>query len=1028
MLISDTSIKRPVLATVISLLILLAGLTSLKNLPVREYPDVENPIVSITTVYTGASPNTIEDTITQPIEEALNGLRSVRTIKSISAFGQSTVNIEFETNRDIDDAANEVTNAVQAALRKIPEGAERPIVRKSSTNNDAIIWIGLQGDNYSPEELSDIADRVIKPQFQVLSGVGSVLIGAQRKYAMRIWLDPKKMAARNVDIKDIKKALQNNNLQLPAGQIKGNTRQFNILADGQIEDPRIYSGIVVKKPNGIPVYLKDVAKIELGSENYDSIAKFSAKQIVGVGIVKQSKANELDVGKKVKETLKKVKETLPEDLNVGLAYDRTVFIEKSLKEVAVSLLIAALLVVIVSLLFLRTISATIIISLSIPISIIGAFTGMYLLGFSVNVLTMLAMILAIGIVVDDAIVVLENIYRRQEIGEDVITAAIRGTREVGFPVIATTLCLIAVFVPLSMLTGSTGKLFKEFSIAVAISVSISSLVALTLIPALCSRYLKAEKDFKGIYKIIEDMLNATTKAYTKLANWSIKNKPIITLFLIGNLVLSGVFYFILPKTFVPTEDRGGFVTIIKAPQGSTLAYTNDALEKVEQIYLKNNLIKDFFSAVGLAIGGPPNPSNAIIFAHLKDWRNRSLKQQDIVAMLFPVISKIPNALIFPINPPSLGQNTFGKDVEFVIKGTSNLNELTQTSNTLIEKFRDIPGLVNVDSDLLLNNPQLDINFKRSRISDAGLSVKDVAETLQSLFSESKLNEFILRNKQYDVITSLIPKYKSNPKNIKDVYINTEEGKSIPLDNLVKVTPTIAPTQINHYDLQRSITITASLLPGFPLGTALKKVKETAKKELEPGFSTALAGVSREYSESSTSLYLTFFIALIFIFLTLAATFESFIHPLTILLSVPLALLGSLATLFVFGGSLNLYSQIGIILLIGLVTKNSILIVDYTNARRFAGMELSEAVLDACETRFRPIIMTAITMIFGTLPLVFASGAGAESRHALGLVIIGGITFSTIFTLFVIPVIYILMVRLAEKLNIETIQKNIQEAK
>ena len=744
MIISDISIKRPVLASVLSLVILLAGISAYMALPVREYPDIENPIISVRTIYSGASPETIESTLTEPLETALSGIRDIRTITSISSYGVSSIDIEFETTRDIDTAATDITNAIQSAIGKIPEDAEKPIISKAGANSDAIMWIGVFGENYSAEELSDIAERTIKPSLQILPGVGSVLIGGQRKYAMRIWLDPKKMAARNVDINEVKDALIKNNIQLPAGQIKGETRQFNVLADGLLVAPKEFENIVIKNESGIPVYIKDVGKAELGSENYDSIVLYNSRQIVGIGIVKQSTANELKVTEVVKNELPKIIESLPKDISLKIAVDRSVFIKESLKEALVSLLIAFILVSAVTMFFLRSATATIITAFSIPISIIGAFTFMYLFGYSINVLTMLAMILAIGIVVDDAIVVLENIYRRQESGEDSMTASLRGTREVGFPVIATTLCLIAVFIPLSMLQGKTGRLFSEFSVSIAIAVAISGFVALTLIPALCSRYLKT--------KTHKEHFNSLTNKYDIFSRKAVQQHKLITLFLIVNLIVSiGIFY-ILPKTFVPIEDRGSILTIVKAPQGSTLAYTKHYQSLVEKEIGKIPEVTGYFSAIGLSIAGPGNPSNGIIFASLKHWKERKANQQNIVASLFQKFAKIPGILAFPINMPSLGQRTFGKDIEFVIKGSSDLNELIQISNRFIEKIKNIPGLINVDSDLLFNNPELNISFNRAKAADLGIPISDISKTIQSSLAESKVNDFILNNKQYDVIT------------------------------------------------------------------------------------------------------------------------------------------------------------------------------------------------------------------------------------------------------------------------------------
>lgn len=1015
MIISDLSIKRPVLAIVINLLIIIVGVAAISGLPVREYPDIETPVVSITTTYLGASPETIETTITEPLEQALNGIKDIRSIRSTSSNGASSINVEFHTSRDVDDAANDVNNVIQSALGKIPQSADKPIIAKATANSQALMWTVLidKKRKYTPELLSDIADRQVKTPLQILPGVGSVLIGGQRKYAMRIWLDPKKMSAKNISPDEIRQTILDNNLQLPAGQIKGQTRQFNVLADGQISNPKVFENLIIREENGNIVRIKDIGTVELGSTNYDTIVRFNGEAVVGVGVIKQSKANELKVAEEVKKALPAIRKSLPKDIELVIAVDNSRFVKASLHEVLNSLIFAFILVVFVTLVFLKSKTATIIASLSIPVSIIGTFAAMQVLGFSTNVLTLLGLVLAIGLVVDDAIVVLENIFRRQELGENKLQAAFKGSSEIAFPVIATTVALIAVFIPLSTLTGSVGRQFKEFALTVASSVAISGIVALTLIPALCSKLLQHKKsdEEKGFTDRFIDWLN---HGYSKNLNWSVKNRGVIIFFLIANILASAVLIYTSPKTSTPIEDRGMFVTVVKAPQGSTSAYTNRTQVEVEKEVTMIKEVEVYFSAIGLSVGGPANPSNGLVFSRLVDWSKRKIKQQDIVSQLFPKFMKLPGAFVFPINPPSLGGSSLSKDVEVVIKSSANIEEITQVTNSIIEKTKQIPGLINVDSDLLISNPQLNIIFKREKASDLGVSVADISMSLQVLLSEGKTNDFILGNKQYDVITALYPKYKSIPDNIKEIYLRTKNGSLVSLDSLIEIKPVVAPSQVNHYDLQRSVTITASLLPGFPLGQALNKVSKVVKEELKEGFSFTYSGVSREFAESSASLYLTFALSIIFIYLVLAGLFESFIHPFTILLSVPLALLGSLSALYLTHQTLNLYSAIGIILLVGLVTKNAILIVEMANQFREKGSEIIDAVTHASQIRFRPILMTSLAMILGSIPLALAHGAGAESRIAMGIAIVGGLAFSTIFTLFVIPVVYIIISRFTTK--------------
>ena len=963
MFLSDTSIKRPVLAAVLNILIVIAGIVAYKNLPVREYPDVETPVVSITTIYTGASPETIENSITQPLEEVINGIQGIKSISSTSATSVSTINVEFIPARDIDLAATDVNNVIQSALGKIPRDSEKPIITKAQPTSGAFMWLILQGSKYTQEELTDIADRMVKTPLQVLSGVGQIIIGGQRKYAMRVWLDPEKMSALGIDASDVRDTILMSNLSAPVGKIEGETRKFNIYANAQINDPEIFKNLVVRSQNCTLIRIKDIGGVELGSANYETITRYNGKPVIGVGVVKQSKANELKVADEVKKILPKIRQSLPKDVSLEIAVDNSKFVRESLKEVTKTIFIAVILVVMVTFLFLRAVSPTFIIALAIPPSIIGHFAGLEMLGYSINVLTLLALVLAIGLVVDDAIVVLENIFRHQELGKNKLDAAFIGSREIAFPVIATTVSLIAIFIPLSIFTGYTGRLFKEFAVSIAISVAISGFVALTLTPMLCSKFLNHTSKHGSIYLILEEIFNSLVKFYQRLLNGSLHNMKKIVFFLF--LVILGIaaLFTIVPKTSVPVEDRGMFVSIIKAPQGSTLAYTNKTQLQAEKIISKIPEVLGYFSAIGLSIGGPGSTSNGLMFSRLKNWNERKVKQQTIVQNLFPKLIGLPGALVFVLNPPSLGQSALSKDVQLVIKGSSNsLEELGNISNNILDKVRQIPGLINVDYDLLISNPQIDIVFHRDRIADLQVEVSDVLTTLQTLFSEGKVNDFILKNKQYDVITALLPKYRSIPEQIKQIYVKNKNDNLIPLSNLVEILPKTAPSQINHYDLQRSIAISASLAPGFPLGTALNEINKIVKKELPAGFTSVFTGESREFNETKSEIYFTFTIAILFVYFVLAALFESFIHPIIIMISVPLAIFGAFLTLFLLNNTLNLYSAIGMILLVGLVTKNAILIVEYANKGRLEGLDLIEAVKSACKTRFRPILMTSITMI------------------------------------------------------------------
>ncbi len=1019
MILSDLCITRPVLATVMSLLIVLAGIAAFLRIPVREYPDIDNPVVSITTTYVGASPTTVESTITEPIEQSLNGVEGVRNITSISAFSRSSITVEFVAGRNIDLAVTDVSNAIQRAFDDIPEEAERPIVAKSGANTFPILWIGLQSEEYTTEDLTDIVDRLVKPPLQILPGVAEVFLGG-RKYAMRIWLDPAKMALHRVDPADVRRTIIENNLQVPAGEVEGSTRKFTVLADAQIDDPSVYEDLIIREDGETRVRIKDIGWAELGSENYNIITRLNGRPTVGAGIVRQSRSNQLEVSEAVHRALPAIRAALPEGIDLRVAVDSTIFVRASLKEVWFTLGVVFALVVVVNLVFLRSTAATIIASIAIPVSLIGTFAIMLAFGFSVNVLTLLALVLAIGLLVDDSIVVMENVYRRQELGESRQLSVRRGSREVGFPVIATTISLVAVLIPLSLLTGNLGRLFREFALTMAASVLISTFVALTLVPMLCAQFLAVTSVHGRLYRVIESFFAGLNRGYDRALNWALHHRKSTGLLLLATMGFGLFLLHALPSTLVPVEDRGRIMTIIKAPQGSTLAYTTQTLERVEKRIQQIPEAEAFFEAVGLSIGGPPSTSDGIVFTRLTDWEERSVKQQTIVAQLFPEFFSMTGALVFPINPPSLNQRSLN-DLEFILKNASaTQEEFTQTVNTLLDRVRQVPSLINVDSDLRLDNPQLDVVFDRDRAADLGVPVSSVAQSLQLLLSQAKIDEFIMRSKQYDVITALASRYRSLPEQIGQIYVRSRTGAMVPLSGLVHVAPSIAPARLNRYDLQRSATITGSLAPGATLGAMLTNVQHIAREVLPLGFTTALGGSAREFAESSAEMYIIFLIALAFIYLVLSAQFENFFHALTILGGVPLALFGALFILFATGHTLNLYSQIGIILLVGLVTKNSILLVDCANQARARGSDLLAAVREAGRSRLRPILMTSATSILGALPLALATGAGAESRRPIGAAVVGGLTFSTAFTLLVIPVVYLFVTSLGERLGINMI--------
>ena len=1025
MRLSDISIERPVFATVMSLLILVAGVAAFFSLPIRELPDVDSPVVGITTLYVGASPETVEASVTKPLEDVMNGIEGIRNIDSLSAFGVSTINVHFVADRDVDTAATDVSNAIQRALGDLPQEAERPIVRKSGANNTPIMFINVFGDAHSAVDRTDVADRLVQTPLQLLPGVSQAIISGERRYAMRIWLDPARMAALHVDPSDVRRALQESNLQLPAGEVEAATRKFTINADARLESPEAFGAIVIREEAENPVRIRDVGWVELGSENYQMITRFTARDTVGVGIVRQSRANELEVSDAVHARLEEVKKTMPEGFETSVAVDWTKYVRDSLREVSFTLAIAFAVVVLVNLIFLQSKTATLVASIAIPISLIGTFAGMALLGFSLNMLTLLGLVLSIGLVVDDAIVVLENVYRRQELGEPMLQAARNGAREVGFPVLATTAALVAVMIPLGMMSGDTGRLFREFALAVAVAIAISAFVALTIVPMVCSRWLQVKPRSDRVSRAINANVDGVRDAYDRVLAFALAHRRgVMTIFLALLVATVGIFR-VLPQTFLPIEDRGRFITAIRAPEGSTIAYTRAVLDKVEKALLATPEVDTFFAAVGIGFGAPASSSTGIVFSSMKDWGERERSQQEVVAELFPKFMAIPEALVFVFSPSSL-QRQSNADVEIALTSSNaSLDEFAVAMNAILGRVRQLPMLVNVDSDLRLANPQLDIHFDRERAADLGVPVSAVSQALAMLVSQGKADDFILRNEQYDVVMALESPFRSVPEQLGQIHVRARDGAMIPLSAMIEASPQIGPTFLNHYDLQRSATLTANLAPGAALGPALAAAEQIVDEELPDGFSKALRGTSREFRESGAAIYFTFALALLVIYLVLAAQFESFLHPFTVLLSVPLATLGALLSLLATGNTMNLYSQIGIILLVGLVTKNAILLVDFANQERARGASLIDALRRAGHTRFRPILMTSATSILGAIPLVVPMGPGAESRAAIGTAVIGGLLFSTVFTLVMIPVFHYGVVTLAERLGLKTIPPRVE---
>ncbi|HLQ66496.1 MAG TPA: efflux RND transporter permease subunit [Candidatus Limnocylindrales bacterium] len=1008
MKLSEVSIQRPVLATVMSLAIILFGVISFARLPVREYPDIDPPIVSIQTFYRGASPNVVETEITDVLEEQLATLEGVKTIESSSREQGSSISVEFELSRDIEEATNDVRDRVSRVRGQLPTEADDPIVAKVDVNAQPIVWLALSSQRFSNLELSDVADRILKERLQRLPGVGNIFLGGERRYAMRVWLDPARMASHGLTTQDVEAAIRRENAEIPAGRVEGNEREFAVRTRGDLVSSDEFGAIIVKQDGTERVRLDDVAQVQVGAEDERTAVRWNGQPAVGLGIVKQSKASTIDVADAVRAALPELSRALPGGMKLDVAYDSSSFIKDSIREVTQTIFIAILLVILVILVFLKTARATLIPGIAIPISIIGTFAVAYFMGFTINILTLLALVLAIGLVVDDAIVVLENIVRHMEMGKGRLRAALDGANEIGFAVLATTITLVAVFVPVSFLTGTVGRLFSEFGLSVAVAVLISGFVALTLTPMLCSRILRPSHDQGRAARGIDRFFDGMNTRYERTLRWFLTHRGIALGAAVLLLLLIAGLFTILPRELVPVEDRGVAFGIVIAPEGSTLEYTDRYMRQVEAILLPLPERRGLFTATGLGFGGPGQVTNGFMFLGLKPRGERHKSQQQLVQELFPRLISIPGVLAFVINPPSLGGRFSSSPVEYVLQAET-YEQLAQGVGAMMGEASKLGYLLNLDTDLRLNKPQLDVSIDRERAAQLGVSVTDIGTTLETLLGGRKVSDFKRGTKQYDVIAQVTPKDRSTPGVIDDIYVRGKGGL-VQMANVVTVKETVAPKELNHYNRVRSATLTANLPPGLPLGMALDALDKIAADKLPAGVKHELAGQSREFRESSTSLYFLFLLAVVFIYLVLAAQFESFIHPLTILLAVPLAVAGALISLFVFRQSLNIYSQIGLIMLIGLVTKNSILIVEYGNQLRARGLSIADAVAEAARIRLRPILMTSLATIFGILPIAIGLGSGAESRRPLGIAVVGGMLFSTFLTLVLVPVVYTYLAR------------------
>ncbi|MBO0349952.1 efflux RND transporter permease subunit [Phormidium pseudopriestleyi FRX01] len=1003
-------VKRPVFASVCSLLIILIGLVGYTRLPVQEFPSIDPPVVTVSTVYPGASPLVVETEVTEILESQLNGIEGIKTLTSQSREGVSSITLQFNLDRDIDLAAQDVRSRVDRALRQLPDDVDTPQVTKQEGDVSPIVWFALFGENYTSLELSDYAERFITDNLESVPGVSNIFIGGQRRYAMRLWVDPVKLAARNLTVLDIERALRQENLEIPGGLVEGEQSEYSVRVLGRLQTPVEYEDLIIQRnPDGTQIRFKDVGRAEIGAESERSFVRFGGIPAVSLGVVKLSSANTIAVARGAKAKMEELSRDFPEGLNYQMAFDRSEFVELAINEVWSSLFLATLLVILIIFVFLRDWRSTLIPAVTIPVSLVGAFAVMFILGYSINTLTLFSLTLATGLVVDDTIVVLENIVRYiQEKNMKPYQAALLGVSEVVFAVIATTVVLIAVFMPVGFSGGNTGRLFTEFALTLAGSVVISSFVALTLAPALSARILRRDSEMKGgIFAIIELFLDHMESAY----RWSLRKimplKAIVVIAFIGSLGLTVFLFNQVPKEFIPTDDRGAIFTIVRAPQGVTINYTDNVMRQVEEAYSKIPEVKSYLTIGAFGRGAPGQVNQGFAFVRLLPWSERTepgQSQQEIIGRLFGQFSRITDAVVLPINPPSLPGAGFSQPVEFVLQG-SDLEELASVSQELSNQANALPELVNVDTDLTLTKPELIVSIDRAQAANLGVSVQEISRTLQIMLGGQQITNFNQGNRRYEVIVQSEKEFRASPQDIEQTYIRTQSGQLVPLSSVVTVNPSTTPPQINHYNRSRAATISGSPAPGKTLGEALEAFENLAREIIPPEMRFALAGQSLEYTEAGQSTLFIFGLSLVFIFLVLAAQFESYIDPIIILLAVPLSLLGAFSALLMAGLDLNIYSQIGLIMLIGLATKNSILIVEFANQRREEGLSITKAALDAAKVRFRPILMTAFSTIFGLLPLAFATGAGAAARVSIGMSVVGGMFVSTLLSLYVIPVFY-----------------------
>ena len=1015
MILSDLSVKRPVLASVVALLLVIFGLVSFSQLPLREYPDIDPPVVSIETRYPGASASVIDTQITERIEESIAGVEGIEFIESESQDGISRITVRFSLRRDVDAAANDIRDRVARVLRRLPDEADPPEVRRVDANADVIVWWNLVGSDYAIPELTDYAERFLVDRFSVIDGVATIRIGGAQSFAMRVWLDRQALAARGLTVEDVERALRSENIELPAGSIESRTRQFTVRVARQFNSAEQFARLVLLRgDDGYLVRLGDVARVERGTVEDRTLFRGNGEPMVGLGVVRQSTANTLEVARAVRAEAERLNPNLPEGMELIASFDSSVFVEGAVREVYRTLFIAISLVILTIFLFLGSIRAIIVPAVAVPVALISTFIALALFGFTVNLLTLLALVLAIGLVVDDGIIVVENVRRRMdEYGETALVAAFRGTRQVAFAIISTTLVLISVFVPIALLRGDIGRLFSEFALTMAAAVAFSSFVALTVSAMLASRVLKSRDQNNRLVTAIDAGIQLMQRYYRWLLRAVLRARWLAMGGILALFAAAAVLYTQIPEEYAPSEDRGAFFVLVNGPEGASYAFMEEYMAEIEARLMP---LVEAGEVTRMLVRAPRDFSNlslfntGIVILVLEDWGQRR-PGTVIMADVRQRLADLPGVRTNVAMRQGFGSG-FRNPVQFVIGGAGDYEELAEWRDTLLAAIeRDNPGLSGIDWDYKETQPQLEVSIDYDRAAELGVTIATIGRTLETMLGSRRVTTYLEDGQEYDVIIEGERDRQRSPAALENIHVRSaRSGELIPLSNLVTLTDFADSTSLNRYNRVRSITIQASLDEGLTLGEALAYLETTARNNLPETLVIDYRGQSRDFMTAGTSVMFVFLLGLVVVFLVLAAQFENWIHPLVIMFGVPLAVGGGLLGLWLTGSTLNIYSQIGLVMLIGLAAKNGILIVEFVNQLRDEGRSFDEAIVEGATIRLRPIIMTGITTVAGAVPLILSSGAGAETRQVIGVVVLFGVSVSTLLTLFVIPVLYSLMAR------------------